>query len=128
MANIGLSLPANRVSAPVVGETIANWNTAEQDVLMIGESGVVYWPALTLINIGFLTPGAVITIRAYMVVNEVEQQIGEDDYTVGVDYNIQWFSGLFLFAFHEPVRITAQSDTPADNGLPIKYDYIIERH
>lgn len=127
MAGIGLNVPDILSSPPVVGETIADWNTAESDIVTIGGSGVAYWPDLMLINLSDLTFGATITLRSYMVVNGIEELIGEEDYVVGGVDDVVWASGVFLFAFHEPIRITGESDTPADNGLPIKYDYILER-
>ena len=129
MANIELRPGPIIRSLPLVsGQTIANWNTAESTILTIGESGVTYWATLCVVNIGSLTVGADITTRGYMIVNGTEEFLGSDISTVGTDPNVFWPGGLWFFAIHEAIRLTAQSDTPADNGLAIKYEYILERH
>ena len=111
---MGVIVSRNSASLPLVtGQTIADWNTAEHDVLTIGESGVTYWVTLCLMNIGSLTVGADITTRGYMVANGTEEALGSDIVTVGTDPNIFWPGGLWFFAIHQPIRLTAQSNTLA---------------
>jgi len=112
--------------APVVGQTIANWQTAESEILRIGASGTSYWVTLCLLDISAITPGSTITIRSYMSVGGVERLLGEEDVTQGVDPDIMWAGAIFLFTIHEMVRITAQSVVPGDNGRAIGYDYMLE--
>jgi len=112
--------------APMVGWTTANWQTAESEIIRIGQAGSSYWITLCLLNISAITPASVITIRTYMIVNGVERLLAEDDYTQGVDPDILWAGAIWLFTIHEVVRITAQSAVAGDNGRAIGYDYMLE--
>jgi hypothetical protein len=112
--------------APVVGQTIADWQVAESDVLRIGAAGSSYWVTLCLLDIGAITPASVITIRTYMIVNGIERLLAQDTYTQGVDPDIIWAGPVLLFTIHEAIRITAQSAVAGDNGRAIGYDYMLE--
>jgi predicted ABC-type sugar transport system permease subunit len=112
--------------APMVGQTIADWQVAEHNIISIGAAGVSYWVTLCLLNIEAITPASVITLRTYMVVNGVERLLAVDTVTQGVDPDIVWAGPVLLFTIHEVVRITAQSAVAGDNGRAIGYDYQLE--
>ena len=109
--------------APVVGSTIALWNTAEADIVSIGANDVRNKVHSLVLDINALV--GTVTIRLYMQVNGVERQVYSQDFTVAADGPGLWIVNGTV-GIHEVLRVTAQSDNAADDGQTIGYDYMLE--
>lgn len=111
------------VIVPDSGETIAAWNAAEADVVTVGADNVNNKIHSFIIDITNCI--GTITIRMYSQVNGVERQIYIVDASVALDGPSIWLINSTT-AIHEELRITCESDNPADDGQAIAYDYMIE--
>lgn len=112
-------------AAPGVGTATENWQTAEADIVSIGANDTSNKLHSLVLNISALTAAATITIRMYMQVNGVEREVYSQDFVVGTDPDGLWIVNGTI-GIHEVLRVTAQSDTVADNGLDIEYDHMLE--
>jgi hypothetical protein len=110
---------------PGVGTATQNWNAAEADIISIGANNTMNKLHSLFISINNITAGSVVTLRMYTQVNGTERKFFEDAYTKGTDPDgICLISGTI--GVHEVVRVTAQSNTAADDGKGIDYDYMLE--
>lgn len=112
---------------PVTGNLAANWQAAEQDLVVIGANDVSNKVHLLVVGIQNLVGN--ITIRMYMQVNGVERRIypipAALTFSVAIDAPaITVIDGTM--GIHEAIRVTVQSDNAADNGAVVDYDYILE--
>jgi hypothetical protein len=108
------------------GNLAANWQAAETTLCTIGAP-------LTRVKVLNLTIGinamvGNVTIRAYADVNGVERCIfpipAATTFSVALDQPaILIISSLGI---KNALRITIQSDNPADNGAVVSYDYLVE--
>lgn len=110
--------------APVTGSTIANWQTAESNVVTIGASGVRYKVHSLLLSIHNLV-GTSITVRLYMRVNGVERRVYEQSFNAVTDPPGLWVINGTL-GIHEALRVTLRSNDAADNGRAVDYDFMLE--
>jgi len=110
--------------APVSGSTVADWQTAESDVVSVGTEGVRYKLHSLLLSIHNLV-GTVITVRLYMQVNGIERKVYEQAFDAGADPPGVWIVNGTV-GIHEVLRVTLQSNNAADDGKAVDYDYMLE--
>ena len=111
-------------AAPVTGSATQDWQTAEADVVSIGEAGVSNKVHDLSLNISNLV-GTVITVRLYKKVNAVERKVYEQAFNAATDPpGLPVINGTW--ATHDIIRATLQSNNAADNGKAVDYDYMLE--
>lgn len=109
------------------GNLVGNWNTAETTVCTIGAPNTRYKVHNLTIGIGALVGH--ITIRLYTDVNGSEQCIFPlPDTTVFTVADDQTAIPVIdtAFGIKNALRVTVQSDNPADDGAIVEYDYLLE--
>lgn len=124
-------------AAPGAGSTTADWNggTATSgevgaDLVTLGANNTKNKVLSLLMSLQNLTHGATITARMYMQINGTERQIsfgGSSTLTfiAGTDPDGQpLIDGVW--GIHEALRIELYSDTAADDGKSVDYDYMLE--
>ena len=113
-----------RGEEPVTGSTAAGWQAAEQDVVTIGSSGVKHKLHSLLLSIHYLV-GTAITVRLYMIVAGGERRVYEQAFDTTTDPPGLWIVNGTV-AIHEPLRVTLESNSAADNGKAVGFDYMLE--
>lgn len=113
---------------PVANSVVANWNTGEQTVCVIGSAGARYKVQSLIVDIT-ATAGA-ITLRMYISVNGVLRLIFPPTlattFTVGTNApGVALINGTYGIA--NALTVTAQSALLADNGTAISYEYFLEQ-
>lgn len=108
---------------PNSGDTVANWNAGEANLVTIGANDTLNKVHSLIVDIS--TCIGTITIRMYSQVDGVERQVYFVDASVALDGAGVWVINSVL-AIHEALRITCESDNGADDGQSIAYDYIVE--
>ena len=111
-------------AAPVSGSATQNWQTAESDVVSIGASDTKYKLHSLLLSIHNLV-GTAVTVRLYMRVNGVERKVYEQTFDATSDPPGLWIVNGTV-GIHEVLRVTLQSNDPADDGRSVDYDYMLE--
>ena len=110
--------------APVTGSVTQDWQTAEADVISIGEAGVSNKVHDLSLNISNLV-GALIIVRLYKNINGVERKLYEQSFNAATDPpGLPIINGTW--ATHDVIRISLQSDNAADNGQAVDYDCLLE--
>ncbi len=119
-------------AAPAANSVIANWQSGTgtsgetgADLITIGANDTKNKVLSLDVDISALTDLSVITIRMYKQVNGVEKKCYEQQFTAGVDPDDCWVINGTV-GIHEALRVEVQSDTAADNGLAVAYDYMLE--
>lgn len=111
-------------AVPVIGSATQNWQTAEADVVSIGAGNTrnkVHDLSLSVSNL----VGTVITVRLYKKVNGVERKVYEQAFNASTDPpGLPVINGTW--ATHDIIRVTLQSNSAADNGKAVDYDYLLE--
>ena len=109
---------------PVSGSTASDWQTAEADVVSIGEEGTrfkIHDLTLSIHNLA----GDQITVRLYKLVDGLERCCYQQVFDAASDP-----SGLPVingtWAIHGVLRVTLESNNAADNGKTVDYDYMLE--
>jgi len=109
---------------PLQGSTTADWQIAESDVVVIGAAGQRL--KLHDLSLGIQSlAGTQVTVRLYKQVNETERKVYEQTFDTTADppglpvVNGSW-------AVHGQLRVTLQSNDPADNGQAVDYDAMLE--
>ena len=111
-------------AAPVTGSATQDWQTAEADVVSIGEAGVSNKVQDLSLNISNLV-GALIIVRLYKNINGVERKLYEQSFNAATDPpGLPIINGTW--ATHDVIRISLQSDNAADNGQAVDYDCLLE--
>jgi len=111
-------------AAPVTGSATQDWQTAEADVVSIGEAGVSNKVQDLSLNISNLV-GALIIIRLYKNINGVERKLYEQSFNAATDPpGLPIINGTW--ATHDVIRVSLQSDNAADNGQAVDYDFMLE--
>ena len=111
-------------AAPVTGSTTQDWQTAEADVVSIGEAGVSNKVQDLSLNISNLV-GALIIVRLYKNINGVERKLYEQSFNAATDPpGLPIINGTW--ATHDIIRVSLQSDNAADNGQAVDYDFMLE--
>ncbi len=108
---------------PVTGNTVANWQAAEADIVSIGADNVRNKLHSLVLDINPLV--GTVTIRLYQQVNGVERRVYQQTFTVAADGPGLWIVNGTV-GIHEVLRVTAQSNNAADNGQAIGYDLMLE--
>ena len=109
---------------PLTGTTIADWNTAEADVVSVGADDTSYKLHSLLISIHNLA-GTVITVRLYMRVNGTERKVYHQTFNTASDPPGLWLVNGTI-GIHQALRVTLESNDVADNGQSVDYDYLLE--
>lgn len=120
---------------PAKGSVTADWQSdtgtsgeTGADLVSIGSAGNRKKVHSLVLNIGALTAGAIITIKLFMLVNDVETKVyppAGTTWTVDTDPNGIWVvNGTLEIA--GVMRVEVESDTPADNDKAISYEYDLE--
>jgi hypothetical protein len=111
-------------AAPVTGSVTQDWQTAEADVVSIGEAGVSNKVQDLSLNISNLV-GALIIVRLYKNINGVERKVYEQSFNAATDPpGLPIINGTW--ATHDVIRVSLQSDNAADNGQAVDYDFMLE--
>ena len=111
-------------AAPVTGSATQDWQTAEADVVSIGEAGVSNKVQDLSLNISNLV-GALIIVRLYKNINGVERKVYEQSFNAATDPpGLPIINGTW--ATHDVIRVSLQSDNVADNGQAVDYDCLLE--
>ena len=111
-------------AAPVTGSVTQDWQTAEADVVSIGEAGVSNKVQDLSLNISNLV-GALIIVRLYKNINGVERKLYEQSFNAATDPpGLPIINGTW--ATHDVIRVSLQSDNAADNGQMVDYDFMLE--
>ena len=111
-------------AAPVTGSATQDWQTAEADVVSIGEAGVSNKVQDLSLNISNLV-GALIIVRLYKNINGVERKVYEQSFNAATDPpGLPIINGTW--ATHDVIRVSLQSDNAADNGQMVDYDFMLE--
>jgi hypothetical protein len=111
-------------AAPMTGSATQDWQTAEADVVSIGEAGVSNKVQDLSLNISNLV-GALIIVRLYKNINGVERKLYEQSFNAATDPpGLPIINGTW--ATHDVIRVSLQSDNAADNGQAVDYDFMLE--
>ena len=111
-------------AAPMTGSATQDWQTAEADVVSIGEAGVSNKVQDLSLNISNLV-GALIIVRLYKNINGVERKLYEQSFNAATDPpGLPIINGTW--ATHDVIRVSLQSDNAADNGQVVDYDCLLE--
>ena len=109
--------------APVAGSATQDWQTAEADVVSIGEAGVSNKVQDLSLNISNLV--GVLIIRLYKNVNGVERKLYEQSFNAAAEPpGLPIINGTW--ATHDVIRVSLQSDNAADNGQAVDYNCLLE--
>ena len=110
-------------AAPVTGSTTQDWQTAEADVVSVGEAGVSNKIQDLSLNVSNLV--GVLIIRLYKNVNGVERKMYEQSFNAATEPpGLPIINGTW--ATHDVIRVSLQSDNAADNGQTVDYDCLLE--
>ncbi len=109
---------------PVSGSTTADWQTAEADVVSLGASGTRYKLHSLVLSIHNLA-GTIITVRMHMNINGSERKVYEQTFDATVDPPGLWIVNGTV-AINEALRVTLESNSAADNGKPVDYNFMVE--
>ena len=109
---------------PVKGSITADWNTAESDIVSVGAADTRYKLHSLLISIHNLA-GTVITVRMYMPVNGNERKVYEQTFNAAADPAGLWLVNGTI-GIHQALRVTLESNSAADNGKEVDYDFMLE--
>jgi hypothetical protein len=111
-------------AAPVTGSVTQDWQTAEADVVSIGEAGVSNKVQDLSLNVSNLA-GTIIIVRLYKNINGVERKVYEQSFNAATDPpGLPIINGTW--ATHDVIRVSLQSDNVADNGQAVDYDCLLE--
>ena len=109
--------------APVAGSATQDWQTAEADVVSVGEAGVSNKIQDLSLNVSNLV--GVLIIRLYKNVNGVERKMYEQSFNAATEPpGLPIINGTW--ATHDVIRVSLQSDNAADNGQAVDYDCLLE--
>jgi hypothetical protein len=119
----------SQVGVPVggtsyIGNTVANWQTSESEIVSISEADTQYKLQSLLLSIHNLV-GTIVTVRLYMQVNGVERKVYEQVFNAVTDAPGLWIVNGTV-GLYNVLRVTLQSNEAADNGQAVDYDYLLE--
>ena len=106
---------------------VADWNTAEATICVIGVAGTNYNVLSALVNLSNLA--GIITLRMYISVNGTLRQIFPANPAMTFSPATGDSPGVPIinspFGIANELTITAQSDNVADNGAAIDFEYML---
>ena len=109
---------------PGQGSITADWQLAEADVMSIGAAGVRYKVHDLTVSIHSLV-GTQVRVRLYKKVNGNERKVYDQVFDASADTpGLPIINGSW--AIHNTLRVTLQSNDPADNGKAVDYDFMLE--
>ncbi|MEL7562820.1 hypothetical protein [Dehalogenimonas sp. 4OHTPN] len=109
---------------PYIGFAVADWQASESNLIVVGGPGAKYKLHDLSLGIQNLT-GTQVTVRLYKKINGAERRVYEQSFDAAADgpglpvVNGSW-------AIHDTLRVTVQSNDPADNGKAVDYDFLLE--
>ena len=107
----------------MAGSATQDWQTAEADVVSVGEAGVSNKIQDLSLNVSNLV--GVLIIRLYKNVNGVERKMYEQSFNAATEPpGLPIINGTW--ATHDVIRVSLQSDNAADNGQTVDYDCLLE--
>lgn len=109
---------------PASDSVTGDWQTAETEIVSVGEANTQYKLHSLLVSIHNLV-GTTITIRLYIKVNGVEHKVYEQAFNAVTDPPGLWIVNGTV-AIHEVLRVTLQSNEAADNGQTVDYACLLE--
>jgi len=109
---------------PVSGSIMGAWQTAESGVVTIGAHSIRNKVHSLLLSVQNLV-GNIITVRMYIAVNGSPRKVYEQSFNAASDPPGLWLINGTV-GIHEALRVTVQSNNPADNGKAVDYDYMLE--
>jgi len=109
---------------PGQGSTTADWQLSEADLVSIGTAGVRYKLHDLTVSIHNLT-GTQIRVRLYKKVNDIERKVYDQLFDASLDPpGLPIINGSW--AIHGVLRVTLESNDPADNGKAVDNDFMLE--
>jgi len=118
--------------APVSGSITGNWNSGTAtsgetgaDVVTIGANDSKKKLHSLLLNISNFQAGAKITVKLLLQVNGVERKVYEQEFKQGTDPDGLWIVNGTV-GIHDVLRVEAESNKAADDGVAMDYDYMLE--
>ncbi len=109
---------------PIIGSSMEDWQIAEADVVSIGAAGVRYKLHSLVVFIDNLV-GPAITIRMFMQKSGTEVKVYDQSFDATSDPLGLWLVNGTV-EIDNVLRITLQSNNPADNGKTVDYRYLVE--
>ena len=114
------------------GTINANWYTGigssgetGGDVVTIGISGTFRKVKALWLNIENLVNGAIVTVRLYHSINNIEKKVHEQSFTRGIDPDGLWIiSGAM--AISGTLRCELKSDNSGDTSKNISWEWVTE--
>ena len=117
---------------PTSGSVTANWQSGMAtsgetgaDVVTFGANDTRKKLHSLLLSIHNFASGGKVTIKLFMQVNGTERKVYQEDFNKGNDPDGCWVVNGTV-GIHEAVRVEAQSNRAADNGVALHYDYMLE--
>jgi len=117
---------------PVSGSMAGNWQSGMAtsgetgaDVVTIGANDTRKKLHSLLLSIHNFAVGAKVTVKLFMQVNGTERKVYQEDFNKGTDPDGLWVVNGTV-GIHEVLRVEVQSNRPADNGVALHYDYMLE--
>jgi len=117
---------------PASGSVTGNWNSGTAtsgetgaDVVTIGANDTKYKLHSLVLNISNMVAGGKVTVKLFMQVNGVERKVYQEQFNKGTDPDGLWIVNGTV-GIHEALRVEAESNKAADDGLSIDYDYLLE--
>jgi len=118
--------------SPVSGSVTGNWQSGTAtsgetgaDVVVIGTNDTKKKLHSLLLSIHNFQSGGKVTVKLFMQVNGTERKVYQEDFNKGTDPDGLWVVNGTV-GIHEALRVEAQSNRPADNGVALHYDYMLE--
>lgn len=129
---IQLKLDKLAGETPASGSVAGNWQSGiatsgetGADVVTIGANDTRKKLHSLMLSIHNFTLGGRITVRMYSQVNGTERKVYQEDFNKGTDPDGLWVVNGTV-GIHKALRVEAQSNRAADNGMAIDYDFMLE--
>ena len=124
---IGIVPPTIAATATMTGSVVANWQAAEQDLLTIGAAVAGQATVINFLGVGIQNLAGNIAIRMYVTINGVERRIAP--IPAGLTFSVAADAPCIpminsTMAFPGRLRVTVQSNNPADNGAAVTYEAV----
>jgi hypothetical protein len=110
-------------SLPQSGSAVADWQLVESDVVAVGMAGTVYKVHSVIVFIQNLV--GVITIRMYVRKDGDDIRVYTETFDAAAVPPGLWVVNGTL-AIDDALRVTAESNNPADNGKAVEYKCLLE--
>ena len=130
----GIKDPIDKLSgeAPVSGSVAGNWNSGTAtsgetgaNIVTIGANDSKKKLHSLLLNISAFQSGAKVTVKLFMQINGTERKVYEQEFKQGNDPDGLWIVNGTV-SIHEGLRVEAESNKAADDGVAMDYDYMLE--